>query len=183
VIDGYLLATVPLADDVPFFTAVYSGHLIYHGIRMMPGNTDEAFFAAHARQLLWGVTPGWIFSWLMEYPHLASKAKIVVRMANLRHAAKNYLAYGSLTGDLKSVGPLETVAFDFNDYDSEAVDAKPKSTTRAELPAVIGTVWTSADGKGRAVVAIPGAKAPTAEISDGRLRLTLAPQTMGFLVE
>lgn len=206
VIDGYLLATVPLADDVPFFTAVYSGYLTYHGIRMMPGNTDEAFFAAHARQLLWGVTPGWIFSWLLEYPHLESKAKIVTRIVNLRHAAKAYLAYGSLLGDLKPLDRLETLSFDFNDYASESVDAKPIATTRAELPAVIGTVWKSADGKGRAVVAanlsaseqtirfrvpdrveafapraVKGEPAPYFAIAGGVCTLTLAPHALAFL--
>ena len=102
---------------------------------------------------VWGVTPGWIFSWLMEYPHLESKAKIVTRIVNLRHAAREYLAYGSLLGDLKPLDALPTESFDFNDCASESVDAKPISSTRAELPSVIGTVWKSADGYGRAVVA------------------------------
>ena len=205
VIDGYLLATVPLADDVPFFTAVYSGYLTYHGIRMMPGNTDEAFFAAHARQLIWGVTPGWVFSWLMEYPRLESKAKIVTRIVNLRHAAKEYLAYGSLLGDLKPLNDLPTEAFDFNDYSSESVNARPISTTRAELPTVIGTVWKSADGKGRAVVAanlsasertvrfmvpdgveafaprsVKGEPTPYFSTDGGVCTLTLAPHALAF---
>ena len=206
VVDGYLLATVPLADDVPFFTAVYSGYLIYHGIRMMPGNTDEAFFAAHARQLIWGVTPGWIFSWLFEYPHFEPKAKIVVRMANLRNAAKDYLAYGSLLGDLKPLDDLKSCVFDFNDYASESVGALPTTTTRAELPAVIGTVWKSADGRGFAVVAanvspadqtvrfkipngvqsfasrkVRGEPEPYLSVRDGVCTMTLLPHALVFI--
>ncbi len=206
VIDGYLLATVPMAEDVPFYTAVYSGYLVYHGIRMMPGNAADAFFAAHARQLLWGVTPGWIFSWLFEYPKFASKAAIVGRMGRLHKAAKKYLAYGRYVEDLSIEEKLPRIGFDFNDYASEADGAKPISSTRAELPVVFGSVWKSFEGKSWGVLAanvsderrtvsfrVPGGvrsfgphpvadePAPECAVKDGVCTLTLAPLSLAFL--
>lgn len=206
VIDGYLFALVPRAEDVPFWPAVYSGYLIYHGTRVLPNNRDDAFFAMHARSAVWGVVPGWMFDWMLYGGGFPSKVPIVTQLGRFRRAVKRYMSYGSLVGDLKSLKPLPRVAFDFNDY-SGPMAKTPCDTTRAELDAVIGAWWRAADGGACALAAanvsdapqtvrfsasaagaplvpvkIPGWPLPTVAQTDaGEVALTLAPRTMAFL--
>lgn len=173
----------------------------------MPNNDGPTFFAMYARYAIWGVTPGWAFDWMMAGTGFPSKIPVVTKLGRFRHAAKEFLAYGSLVGDLKPLGEIARVSLVFKDF-SGPLAKTPCDSSKAELDAVIGAWWRSADGKSRALavanvsekdqtvecavptdlkglssVAITGWEPPTATISNRRLRLTVKAQTMCFLRE
>jgi len=160
----------------------------------------------HARSAIWGVAPGWMFDWMLYGSGFPSKVPIVTQLGRFRRAAKRYMSYGSLVGDLKPLNPLPCVEFDFNDY-SGPLAKTPCDTTHAELDAVIGAWWRSADGGRYALAAanvsdapqtvrfsvpasgaplmavkIPGWSLPTVvRTAADEIALTLEPRTMAFL--
>ena len=166
VVDGYLFALMPRNEDVPFWPAVYSGYLIYHGTRVMPNNAMPEFFAMHARNAIWGVVPGWIFDWMIAGTGFPSKIPVVTQLGRFRHVAKGYMSYGSLIGDLKPVERMDRIAFEFKDY-SGPLATKPCDSSKAVLDAVIGAWWRSVDGKGRALA--------LANVSSTRQTVTFRP--------
>ena len=207
VVDGYLFALMPRNEDVPFWPAVYSGYLVYHGTRVMPNNAMPEFFAMHARSAIWGVVPGWMFDWMLAGTGFPNKISVVTQLGRFRHVAKRYMSYGSLIGDLKPLGRLDRILFEFKDY-SGPLAKNPCDSSRAELDAVIGAWWRSADGKRMALalanvsstrqtvefrapsgmkslkpLPIKGWTDPVVEIERSRIRISMEPRTMGFLEE
>lgn len=202
VVDGYLIATLPMADDVPFYPAVYSGYATYYGARVHIRDTPASFFAAQARALLWGVIPGWNYPWTFTHANRRDAAEALRIVGNARHAAREFLGYGTLEDELRPIDPLPTVAMEW----SETRNGKVTLASQPKLAAIVGTVWKNAAGTRTAVMAvnvsekpqtvrfrlptgvkalapkpIPGLPPPTCAQQDGVVTLTLAPRGIAFL--
>jgi len=165
VIDGYLQVTQRTPEDVPFFHAVYSGYTTYF---CSPENHEDdldSFWAAQARELVWGQSLGWYHPLILED---AAKCALIRRLTEFRQAHLDCFAYGSLDGEL-SLGevPRQPVTWlgrkQF--YMWKVKDAPLSPPITGELPGVIGTIWrTGLTGERKAFIA----------------NLTSHPQTVKF---
>jgi hypothetical protein len=208
-IDGYLMCEAPRGDDVPFYPAVYSAYATYFGTRLYPykytAAFSDAFFFLQARSLLWGVVPGWCHGWIYSRGR-EEYAAAMLAIGRVRHAAREFLAYGALEDELRMAEPPPDVTFEWkqrrrnskNQYD----------VYRQTVPAVIGNVWKSHDGKRTAVavanvsgsaatarfrlpspgasalvpVPVPGMAAPECSVSGGTGSIALAPRQIAVAV-
>lgn len=144
VVDGYLLACAPREEDVPFYTAVYGGYATYFGSFLKAGTDFPSYYAVSARALLWGIEPGWYHCWPVEDKY-RRWGDALAEMSRTRERAGDFLAYGSLEGDVGFSGRRETV---------ERQWENPMGGTNvfhATFPAVMGTWWKDASGRRRAV--------------------------------
>lgn len=147
VIDGYLLACAPRFEDVPFYTAVYGGYATYYGSFLKEGVAFPSYFAVHARAWSWGVEPGWCHGWPMAAKY-REFGDALVALSKAREEAAEFLAYGSLEGEVKFAEPVENLPFEW---------MNPMSGTfvfKGEFPAVTGTWWLDARGERRAVALV-----------------------------
>jgi hypothetical protein len=150
VCDGNLVVTRATAEDVPFYPAVYSGYTIYFGIRQnVRDQKYDAAFSLMAREFTWGVINGWNWDWPTHDKRIDSRCGDAARLfAHAHAAARDFLVYGSLEGELVPVRPLERRMFDWRmrwrgDYNEHA-----------ELPVIQGTWWRDAAGRRKALVAV-----------------------------
>lgn len=139
VIDGYLLACAPRVEDVPFYTAVYGGYATYFGSYLKPGTDFGAYYAISARALVWGVAPGWYHGWPNEERY-RRWGDALADLARARDKAKDFLAYGSLEGDVAFREDVGTVSLSWaNPMGGDHVFS-------GTFPSVIGTWWKDASG-------------------------------------
>ena len=174
-IDGYLMCTPPTGEDVPFYPAVYSGYATYFGTRLYRyGKEDgfaDAFFFLQTRSLLWGVIPGWCHMWVFERRH-GEFAEMMYEVGRVRHAAREYLSYGTLEDELRVLDPLPKVTFGWrqrkrhknNEYDEFS----------HTVPAIIGNVWRDHGGTHTAIAAANVSKAA----ATARFRLPAGAKTL-----
>lgn len=152
--DGHLMCTDPLGDDVPFYPAVYSGYTTYFGARMQPYDSPEVFHAFQVRSLIWGAISGWMHPWMFSGKNKnAMVVDSLLKTGRVRRAARDFLAYGTLEGELRPLNALKTVEFS---WERKAKGKKAKQAVNvftATMPAVVGTVWKNHDGTREAVIA------------------------------
>ena len=143
-VDGYLCVTYLKADDVPFYPAVYSGYTTYFCSPQSGRDTSAAFWALQARQVLWGVAPGWFdpAMVLSDNPVVVEKRGMIGRLCRFRQAHLGCFAYGELLDELRPTGKLGTVRVTWNGRWSKNAQAQD-----VEMPAVIGSIWRDADGR------------------------------------
>ena len=143
-VDGYLCVTYLKADDVPFYPAVYSGYTTYFCSPQSGRDAPASFWALQARQVLWGVAPGWFdpAMVLSDNPVIAEKRGMIERLCRFRQAHLGCFAYGELLDELRPAGKLGTVRVIWNGRWSKNAQAQD-----VEMPAVIGSVWRDADGR------------------------------------
>ena len=150
VCDGNLVVTRATAEDVPFFPAVYSGYAIYFGIRQnVRDQKFDAAFSLMAREFTWGVINGWNWDWPTRDKRIDPRCGDAARLfAHAHAAARDFLVYGSLEGDLNPVKPLERRTFDWR------MRWRGDYYEHADLPVVQGTWWRDAAGRRKALVAV-----------------------------
>ena len=149
VIDGYLNAYMPHPDQVPLFTAVYSGYATAFGCRMGVETPPDAFFAMQARSTLWGCAPGWCLPWVLE-PKYKAHADALYACGRVRQAAAEFLAWGTLEGEVRFDAPLETKQYSW----FEMKHGKKAGSAKCELPCVSGNIWKNAEGTEWAVALV-----------------------------
>ena len=153
-IDGHLMCTDPLKDDVPFYPAVYSGYTTYFGARMQHFDRPEVVHAYQVRSLIWGVVPGWMHPWMFRGKNKSEKVvDSLLKTGRVRKAAREFLAYGTLEDELRPLNPLKTVEFSWERKSKRKKAPKKLEEFSSAMPAVVGTVWKNHDGSRRAVVA------------------------------
>ena len=150
VVEGHLHCHDPDPEDVPFYPAVYSGYTTYFGTRFQPIDAVETAFAVQARGLVWGMTPGWSATWILNkgkdaWLDCVRKAGVV------RRAAREFLAYGTLVDELRLEEKQPVVQFDMKRKKNRTKPAEPYEYF---MPAVFGTVWKDSSGKRTAVIAV-----------------------------
>lgn len=182
VIDGYLQVTQRTPDDVPFFHAVYSGYTTYF---CSPENHEDdldSFWAAQARELMWGQSLGWYHPLILED---AEKCALVRRLTEFRQAHLDWLAYGSLEGEVAFADPVPAQPVTWlgrkQFFMWKVKNAKLSPTLTGSLPGVVGYVWRSgATGERRIFLANLTAQPQTVRcLLDGRVReLRLMPREL-----
>jgi hypothetical protein len=149
IVDGFLVA-VPTPDNVkPFYTAVYSDYASYFGTPLNLNADIAGFRAYQARNYVWGVQPGW-----MRSKHYLEKGREeyyewMTALAKGRQAAKDYLCYGELIGELETDEPVEQVSVSWPKYENPLKEGVFKTT----MPSVVGAWWRTVDGKRTALIA------------------------------
>lgn len=218
-VDGHLICGRAATNkDVPFLPAVYSGYTVFWGSEMAFDDFEDpaAFYARMIQNTIWGVASGRWVHWRLFNPKPAKVqpafdacADIIGLCGRIRMAAKDFLVYGHLEGDLKPEEALPTVSFKwYRTRIKNLPKGKRPPANDVILPAVIGNVWRTHDGARRAWFAAnvsdkeqtvrfrlsPGGAAPMAlslpgqatarfSYADGAVRLTLAPREVQGLVQ
>lgn len=156
IVDGFL-AAVPMPGDLkPFYTAVYSDYASYIGTPLNHRADLAGFRAYQARNLVWGLQPGWMRS--RQYLDKGREAygDWMLKMAQTRKIAKDFLCYGELIGELEVLDPAEKIAVEWPRYE----DPSKEGVYSAEVAPVIGAWWRTADGKRTALVAVNHTASP-----------------------
>lgn len=167
VIDGYLLACAPRAEDVPFYTAVYGGYATYFGSYLKPGTAFDAYYAISARALVWGIAPGWYHMWPNEDGY-RRWGDALADLARVRESAKDFLAYGSLEGEVALRGDVGEVSLSWPN------PMGGSNVFSGTFPGVIGTWWMDAHGERKAVA--------LANVSDKERRVSFSAPFTGEAV-
>lgn len=152
VLDAGIWAQAPKEMDVPFVNAVYSGYTTYFGMHFSTRNSIEAFRSLAALNLIWGVTPGWNDGWVWteKYTTTFPMYPILGAFAKVRRAGREFLAYGSLEDELRSLVPQEKVTVKWAEWRG---DRTINCFTR-DLPRIVGSVWLNAREDAVGVVAV-----------------------------
>lgn len=209
VCDGYLATSVPTAEDVPFWTAVYSGYTTYFAARFnitsrFDGAVDfERTYPLMAREFIYGFVNCWSDDWRGAKGLDERKCDAFLSFARARQQLKEYLALGSLIGPLELEGNASEVPYTV--WESMHSRKNPKT---AYMPSVIGAWWIAASGGKKALIganvsgekqtvriklprevktilaaALPGHASPSISCLDkGIAELTVEPRTI-FCVE
>ena len=207
-VDGHLICgRVPLADDVPFLPAVYSGYTVFFGCEIHSLEPPHPFFVRVAQATLWGCATGRWQGYRYFRPGLPDSQQQrtamrhvadIAAMARIRMAAADFLVYGHLEDELRLLDAPPSVTVEWRKTRVKKGPSEPPPT-RVELPAVIGTVWRDVRGERKAVFAVniseaertvrftckgkpavmrlPGQPAPGIAAADGIVSLTVAPGT------
>lgn len=143
-VDGYLCVTFLSDEDVPFYPAVYSGYTTYFCSPQAFSDAPESFWAMQARQVLWGVAPGWFepkYVLADDMPEVVEKREMIARLCRFRQQNLDCLAYGELLDELRFSEKVRNVSVMLN----------PRWTVKEPRPAilagVIGAVWKSRFGR------------------------------------
>lgn len=175
VIDGYLTVTQRTPEDVPFLHAVYNGYTTWFCTPENHEDDDDSFWAAQARELVWGQSLGWYHPLILDKP---SKCELLRRLTAFRQANLDCFAYGELVGE---------IAFDKTpDQPVTWLGRKPfwawrmpdyplSPTLKGVLPGVVGYEWKNGvTGKPCLVFANLTSKPQTVAYTHNGVRATLA---------
>ncbi|MCQ2391066.1 MAG: DUF6259 domain-containing protein [Kiritimatiellae bacterium] len=157
-VDALLNWTTPEADDVPFYPAVYSGYTVYFGTPVQGWDSPETLWALETRALLWGVAPGWVGHWTFNKGR-EDYARNLLAIGRVRHAARDFLAWGTLEGPLRFSEEVKTVPVTWKVRKGKTEDFVVRT---AEFPGVQGTWWRDATGGRTALVVANFAARPNA---------------------
>ncbi len=135
-IDAYLAWSPRMAEDVPLLPAVYSGYTVYFTSPQAAQDSTDAFCAAQGRDFLWGCQLGWNDPWILQEEH-REKQRFQAELCRYRLAAKDFLVYGQLLGEVRPQGGVPETTHRWN-------RTRPHD---ARLPVVQGTVWRDANGR------------------------------------
>lgn len=152
VLDAGIWAQSPKEMDVPLVNAVYSGYTTFFGMHFSTGNSIESFRSLAALNLIWGVTPGWNsgWAWVEKYTTTFPMYPILGKFAKVRRAAREFLAYGSLEDELRSVVPQEKLTVKWAEWRGKQTI---NNFTR-NLPEIVGSVWLNGKEDSVGVVAV-----------------------------
>ena len=137
--DGFLQVVERKPEDVPFWSAVYSGYTTYFCSPQNADDDPQSFRVQQSREMLWGHPLGWFDPSVLDKPQ---KVEILRRLCTFRQNNLDALAYGSLLDELRPVAPLPQI-----EYTWKARANWSKSVNRGTCPAVIGNWWRTADGE------------------------------------
>ena len=138
-VDGYLQVTERRPNDVPFWSAVYSGYTTYFCSPQHIDDDAASFRAQQTREMLWGHPLGWFPPDILDRQ---DKCEIIGRLCGFRQANLDALAYGSLLDELRPLSQLESVPFAWGSH-----FGRKRGKRTGAMPAVIGNWWRTPDGK------------------------------------
>ena len=175
-VDGFLQVVERKPEDVPFWSAVYSGYTTYF---CTPGHVEDdpqSFRCQQCREMLWGHPLGWFDRNILDKP---DKCEILRALCNFRQANLDALAYGNLLDELRPISPLPEIEYTWKPRFHWRRDA---AEAHGKAPAVIGNWWRTADGKVVLLAANLTDKEQTLEYrvfgTDQSATLTLAPHEL-----
>ena len=142
VIDGQQLACRPQAEDIPFYTFVYGGYTTYFASELDFGTEFLPFWTIYARATIWGVESGLSYSWPLDHGK-ERFGEAFANCARFREEAKEFLAYGHLTGEVKFAKTPATF--------STSWPKDKKVTFTGTFPEVMGAAWQNVDDTKQAV--------------------------------
>jgi len=147
-IHGFLIAALyRKTEDVPLVQAVYSGYVNTFGAwEEQECDSTETFSLIQGSSFVWGVTPGWLKPRLL-LPN-QDETDLSVKLAKYRMAAKEYLVYGELVGEVPIVETTEITRDVYSFFDHECT--APLYTITS--PPVIGSIWRTRDGNSLGIV-------------------------------
>ena len=194
------------SDDVPFLPAVYGGYTTYFCIEEEADDDPKVVFARQIQGVMNGQVSGsWddkrLFDANPSKRTLAAQADVLYRAAKLRKAAREYLAYGTLEDELRTLEPNEKVAFAHQLTRRRKPGSPP---TTVDYPSIIGVVRENAGHDKAAVFAanvadatrnfsfkapgtdpaartIPGESMPAVRSENGVVSLSLKPQEIVWI--
>ena len=137
--DGFLQVVERKPEDVPFWSAVYSGYTTYFCSSENVDDDSQSFRIQQSREMLWGHPLGWFDPGILDKPQ---KVEILRRLCTFRQANLDALAYGNLLDELRPVSPLPEI-----EYTWKPRAHWSKSVNRGTCPAVVGNWWRTADGE------------------------------------
>jgi hypothetical protein len=146
-VDGYLKASCPCGEEVPFHPAVYAGYAIYYGCYENIKDDADSFRAYQMRDFTRGVLQGWLDRWNATSPEFAVQQQLWGRLARVRRMAAEFMIYGTLEDELRFAEPPQ---------EGEVVLTHTwtgKVRCRFSMPKVVGTVWRNQAGTATAVIA------------------------------
>lgn len=136
--DAYLMCNSTGPDLVPMFPAVYSDRILTFG-RYASTSRDAGaklpFRMKEGQLFAFGAQVGWLDAGIVDRP---TEAGFLLRLAQLREQARDFLAYGEMLRPLTPRVELPTVTADWNMW------GDPATTT---LPAIVNSVWRAPDAR------------------------------------
>jgi len=150
VIDGYLNVTQRGPDDVPFFHAVYSGYTTYFCSPENDRDDADSFWAAQARELVWGQSLGWYHPAILED---AEKCELLRKLIAFRQNNLDCLAYGTMEDAVRLRGTVPnskgSVPGSVGTVSNAVNTSMPSHVGRASSPCVMEDVSFHLPGRGR----------------------------------
>ncbi len=135
-IDANLIWTERSDTEIPMITAVYSGYSLYFASNRAFQHGDVSYCMCQARDFVWGTQLGWDGVDLLKPEH-EPKLKFLVRLAQLRAKAADFMVYGELLQVLEPINSVPTLSGTWN---------KPGGDGPVTLQAVQAALWRSRDG-------------------------------------
>lgn len=143
-VDAFLIWNPRSEVEIPMMTAVYSGYTIYFSSPAYGAYEPQAFRMIEGRDFIWGCQQGWMGFELLDTTQRRN-AEYLRELARYRKVARDFVVYGELVGELKQTVPPLPVEATWGGW------AGAKRS--ASLPAVMGTIWRSRDGRGALLIA------------------------------
>lgn len=140
-VDGYLTVAGRSVEDVPWYTAVYSGYATYFGSPSHVSDDVPSFWALQARELLWGVETGWFYPETLEDP---AKAEMIGRLCRFRRDHIDWFGYGTFLGEPRPKDPVPEVEVLFHGRATAPKQASDADAPRKRTPGVRTALWTHA---------------------------------------
>jgi hypothetical protein len=146
---------VPTAEDVPFWTAVYSGYTTYFGSRFSVSSRFcdavdfERTYPLMAREFIWGFVNCWSDDWRGAKGVDGRKCDAALAFARARQDMMDFLALGTLEGQLNTEEPLPSVP-----YTVWSAMHSRKNAASAHMHAVIGAWWQDVSRRRLALVGV-----------------------------
>jgi len=125
-------------DDVPLVQAIYSGYATSVGRFESKRDPLETFATIQGDSFVWGIMPGWIKP---TFQYNKEKLDLAVKLSQYRMAAKDFLIYGELVGEIPLLPKADKVVRTlYGPYFGV-------STRLKKFKPVVGSLWRSYDGK------------------------------------
>ena len=152
-LDGYLKASAPSEDEIPFFTAVYSGYAFAYGNYQSLEDPIRDFRAYQMRDFTRGVILGYFDRWSVAEAAYRPQQECIACLARIRRAAADFMVYGTLEDELRFMEEIPVETFGLK-------SVWRGYTEKLHLPVVMGTVWKDLSGSRMAVIAANASDVP-----------------------
>lgn len=140
-VDGYLIVGARSVEDVPWYTAVYSGYATYFCSPSHVADDVTSFWALQTREALWGVELGWFYPQTLDDP---VKAEMIGRLCRFRRDHVDWLGYGTFLGEPKPEGTVPEVEVLFHGRATAPQQVSAKSEPRKRTPGIRAALWSHA---------------------------------------
>jgi len=130
-------------DDVPLVQAIYSGYATSVGRFENKRDPADTFATIQGDSFVWGIMPGW-FKPTFQYNK--EKLDLAVKLSRYRMAAKDFLVYGELVGEVQILPKADKIVRTvYGPYFK--VNARLK-----KFKPLQGSIWRTYDGKSLGIV-------------------------------
>jgi hypothetical protein len=150
-IDGNLIHSPILFNNVPIFSAVYGGYTVRYGSGFPVGRDGKkAFVMALGQHFIFGGATSFLSN--SKINRLLDKEntdmlEFTNKIGALRQKSLSYLAYGMMKRPLRYRNILPEEVY-FRKIPEKEIDPDvPQPHIQERMPAVLNTVWESPDGK------------------------------------